>query len=120
MRFLKTFLVLLVMIIVVMFFVQNNEQLTQPITFVFNLHMDGFSWETGPMPAFLVMVIFFVLGFIASTLLFGLDRFKLYSKIFKSNKKIKAMEQELQAFRQRPLAGELKDDNNQVAGELRG
>lgn len=106
MRFIKTFILLAILVGIVLFFLQNSSELEKEFIFNFKLYINDLAWTSGPVPFFFVVLASFALGCCVTILLLGLDRFKLSRKIRQSGKKMKIMEKELQGFRQLPLAPE--------------
>ena len=108
MRFIKTFILLLLLIATVLFFLQNSAELEKEFIFTFKVYVNDLSWTSGPIPFFFVILAAFGVGCLVTVLLLGIDRLKLSGKIRQSNKKIRTMEKELQGFRQLPIATELE------------
>ena len=106
MRFIKTFILLVLLVGVVLFFLQNSSELEKEFVFNFKLYVNDLAWRSGPVPFFFVVLASFSFGCLVTFLLLGLDRFKLGRQKRKAEKKIKVMEKELQGFRQLPLAQE--------------
>ncbi|MDL2306476.1 LapA family protein [Desulfovibrio sp. OttesenSCG-928-C06] len=106
MRFIKTFILLVLLVGIVLFFLQNSSELEKDFVFNFKLYVNDLSWTSGPIPAFFVILASFATGCLFTFLLLGLDRFKLARKNSQNRKKMKIMEKELQGFRQLPLAPE--------------
>ncbi|MDR2891947.1 MAG: LapA family protein [Deltaproteobacteria bacterium] len=107
MRFLKTFILLLVLVTTALFLLQNSSELAKELIFTFKVYVNDLTWTSGPIPFFFVILVAFALGCLVTALLLGIDRFKLSGRIRQSNKKIRVMEQELQSFRQMPISTEL-------------
>ena len=77
MRFIKFVLLVLFFLFFMVFFVQNNAQLATPLELKFN--MFTLNWQCQPIPFYMVVLIFFVLGALFSTIFFVIDRIRIGS-----------------------------------------
>jgi len=71
MRFVKFVLLVLFFLFFMVFFVQNQAQLSTMLELKF--HMFTLNWEAQPLPFYLLVLIFFVLGALFSTIFFVID-----------------------------------------------
>jgi uncharacterized membrane protein YciS (DUF1049 family) len=104
MRLIKTFILLIVLIVIALFFLQNNTQFEQEVVFQLKFYIWDYIWNSGPVPLFFVVLLVFALGMLITMVMLGLDRFKLSYTIRRANKKIRKLEKELQGLRELPLA----------------
>lgn len=107
MRFVKTFILLLLLVAMVLFFLQNSAELEKEFIFNFKLYVGDLAWTSGPIPFFFIVLVAFAFGCLVTLMLLGLDRFRLAAKIRQDGKKMKTMEKELQDLRQLPLNNDL-------------
>jgi uncharacterized integral membrane protein len=77
MRFIKFVLLVLFFLFFMVFFVQNQAQLSTALELKFNLFT--LNWLSQPLPFYLVVLIFFVLGSLFSTIFFVIDRIRIGS-----------------------------------------
>lgn len=105
MRFLKYFIYLLLLVFSILFFTQNSSVLSQELTFQLNLYAPGFQWETFSMPLFFVLLVFFLLGSLATIMPMFIDRCRLSYRLRRASKEINNKEKELKAYRQLPITG---------------
>lgn len=102
MRYIKVLLLVLVFFVTMMFFVQNHEILGQTVTlkldFFFNPAMSSI-----PLPFYFMILGAFVLGAVATFALLVYDRLRLANNLRKANRRIKALEKEVNSLRTLPL-----------------
>lgn len=103
MRYLKYFINLLLIFVVIIFFIENSQQLSQRVQFHFDLFIPGLQWQMPELPIYFLVLAFFVLGGVITTLLFAWSRFCMGCQLTKANRKIKGLEKEIKAYRQLPL-----------------
>ena len=120
MRILKYFINLVFVFIIVIFFIENSQQLSQRVQFHFDLFMPGFLWQMPELPLYFLLIVFFTLGGLITAAIFAWGRIGLSRRLAKANKKIRSLEKEVTAYRQLPLVtGELanKDENKVAPGQ---
>jgi ribose/xylose/arabinose/galactoside ABC-type transport system permease subunit len=110
MRFIKTFILLLFLIVTALFFLQNSVALEQEVDFQFKLYLSDYIWDSGPLPFFFVILFAFAVGALLSIFLLGMERFRLGNRIRAANKKIRILEKELQGLLELPLSAKLEQD----------
>ena len=101
MRFIKVLLLVAVFFICMVFFQQNTAQLSQTITLKMDLLYQA--WESIPLPVYFLILGAFVLGAVAVTLIFIIERFRLCASLRKARKQVKKLEKEVNALRTSPL-----------------
>lgn len=108
MRFIKTFLLLVILIGMALFFLQNSAVLEQEFVFNFRVYVGDYGWNSPPVPFFFVVLMAFGLGGLTAIIMLGLGRFKFGSRIRKDKKRIKTLEKEVQALRELPLVDNIE------------
>lgn len=102
MRFVKFIVLVLFFLAFMVFFVQNNAQLSTALELKFNMFM--LNYQSAPIPFYLVMLLFFVFGALFGTLFFVLDRIRIGSQLREAQSKTKSLESELSALKARQSA----------------
>jgi uncharacterized integral membrane protein len=97
MRFVKFVLLVLFFLFFMVFFVQNQADLSTTLTLKF--HMFTLNWEAQPLPFYLLVLIFFVLGALFSTVFFLIDRIRVGSVCSEAASKAKSLQAELNALK---------------------
>jgi len=97
MRFVKFVLLVLFFLAFMVFFVQNNVQLSTALELKFNMFM--LNYQSAPIPFYLVMLIFFVCGALFSTVFFVIDRIRIGSQLREARYKTGSLETELAALK---------------------
>lgn len=131
MRYLKVFLLVLVFLLVMMFFVQNQASFSDPVT----LHMDMLfmpPMQSLPLPLYAIMLICFSLGALLVLLMLIWDRMAIMSRLSSVKRKSAALEKKLQSaeidlakaeearkMAEAKLQEELKDAEQRVNAALR-
>ena len=113
MRFIKIFLLLVILAAMALFLLQNSALLEQEFVFSFKLYIADYSWLTPPLPFFFVSIVAFILGGLLAVLMLGIDRLRLFGQIRQSNRKIKMLEKELRALRELPLVSNIEHNETQ-------
>lgn len=103
MRILKYFLNLVLIFTIIIFFIENSQQLSQRVQFHFDLFMPGFLWQMPELPLYFLLIVFFALGGLITSAIFAWGRIGLARRLGKSNKKVRTLEKEIKAYRQLPL-----------------
>lgn len=93
MRFIKFVLLVLFFLIFMVFFVQNNAQLSTALELKFNLF--NLQYQSQPIPFYIVVLLFFVVGALFSTLVFVIDRLRIGSCLREARSKVESLEREL-------------------------
>uniref|UniRef100_A0A7C4EJT4 LapA family protein n=1 Tax=Fundidesulfovibrio putealis TaxID=270496 RepID=A0A7C4EJT4_9BACT len=97
MRFIKFVLLVLFFLFFMVFFIQNNAQLGTALELKFS--MFTFNWQAQPLPFYLVVLIFFVLGALFSTVFFMIDRVRIGSLCREAQSKAASLQTELDALK---------------------
>lgn len=100
MRFVKFVLFVLFFLFSMVFFVQNQTQLSNALDLKFQLFT--LSWQSQPLPFYLIVLIFFVLGALFSTIFFVIDRIRIGSACREAQYKAQNLQSELDALKARP------------------
>lgn len=103
MRILKYFINLVLIFVIIIFFIENSQQLSQRIQFQFDLFMPGLLWQMPELPLYFLLIVFFALGGIITGAIIAWGRIGVSRRLSKANKKIKGLEKEVTAYRQLPL-----------------
>lgn len=106
MRFLKYFINLLLIIVIVMFFIENSTELSQKIAFRFDTFVPGLEWTFPELPLYLLMLLIFALGAVLAMFSFAIGRWRIGLDLRRANNKIRKLEKEIKAYRQLSLATE--------------
>ncbi|MBI4804660.1 MAG: DUF1049 domain-containing protein [Desulfovibrio sp.] len=97
MRFIKFVLLVLFFLFFMVFFVQNQAQLSTALELKFNLFT--LNWQSQPLPFYLVVLIFFVLGSLFSTIFFVIDRIRIGSICGEAQSKAQSLQSELDSLK---------------------
>jgi uncharacterized integral membrane protein len=106
MKFLRYFIQMILLILVVMFFIENSDSFSQKIQFHFDLFIPGAAWQLPELPIFFLAFIVFAVGIFLTILCFAWSRWSIGSDLRKANAKIRKLEKEITAYRQRALNAE--------------
>ncbi|MGB9735353.1 MAG: LapA family protein [bacterium] len=88
MKLIKRIIITLFLVLLIVVFWENYDNLQHTFTFRFNLHFIG--WYTSKIPLWLVIIISFVIGYLVAYL-------PALTKQFSYKKKIKQLQKDLQA-----------------------
>lgn len=97
MRFVKFVLLVLFFLFFMVFFVQNQAQLSTALELKFN--MFTLSWQSQPLPFYLVVLVFFVLGALFSIIFFVIDRIRVGAACREARAKVQSLQFELDALK---------------------
>jgi len=97
MRFIKFVLLVVFFLFFMVFFVQNQAQLSTMLELKFN--MFTLNWQAQPLPFYMVVLIFFVLGALFSTVFFVIDRIRVGSICSDAQAKARSLQQEVDALK---------------------
>ena len=97
MRFIKFVLLVVFFLFFMVFFVQNQTQLSTALELKFQLFT--LNWQAQPLPFYLVVLIFFVLGALFSTVFFVIDRIRVGSLCREAQSKASSLQSELDALK---------------------
>ena len=104
MRYLKVLLLILFFFVSMLFFIQNNEVLSEELV----LQLELFDWHfaSRELPFYLVVLLSFVAGSLFSLVYFISEKIRLSRELKASNNKRAALEQEVTSLRNLPLEEE--------------
>jgi len=97
MRFIKFVLLVVFFLFFMVFFIQNQAQLAQALELKFSLFT--LNWQAQPLPFYLVVLIFFVLGALFSTIFFVIDRIRLGALCSSAQSKAKSLQSEVDSLK---------------------
>lgn len=97
MRFIKFVLLVAFFLFFMVFFVQNQAQLSTVLELKFN--MFTLNWQAQPLPFYMVVLVFFVLGALFSTIFFVIDRIRVGSICRDAQSKAQSLQYELDALK---------------------
>ncbi|MFV0421580.1 LapA family protein [Oleidesulfovibrio sp.] len=101
MRFIKVLGLVLLFFVSMLFFVQNTQVLSQPITLRFDLFMGA--WQTIPLPFYFLLLMGFLVGALATLVYFIAERIRLGAALRRARKQIGRLEKEVNSLRTLPL-----------------
>lgn len=110
MRFIKNFIMFLIVAIILLFFIQNSPQLSYNFVFGLDLYVPGLKWESAGIPLFFVVLLAFLLGVLLCVVAFLPERIRSVRQSGRQRREMAKMEQELKALRQLPLLTENKPE----------
>ncbi|SDB32719.1 putative membrane protein [Desulfonatronum thiosulfatophilum] len=104
MRYLKVLLLILFFFVSMLFFIQNNEVLSEELV----LQLELFDWHVASreLPFYLVVLLSFVAGSLFSLAYFIGEKIRLSRELKAANNKRAALEQEVTSLRNLPLEEE--------------
>lgn len=119
MRVLKYFINLVFLFIIIIFFIENSQQLSQRVQFKFDLFVPGLLWQMPEFPLYFLIIVFFTLGGLITAAIFTWGRILIGRRLVQANKKIRGLEKEVNAYRQLPLGNGdfLKQEEDKPASE---
>lgn len=109
MRFVKIFIKLALLVLLIMFFIQNSSELSRDVTFHLNFYAEKLSFSSGAMPLFFVVFLAFLLGALLMALVFTYEKLRMGRQFKKIRNELKKAEKELTALRQLPICNEREE-----------
>ena len=97
MRFIKFILVVLIFLFFMVFFVQNQAELATPVNLKFQLF--NLDWHAQPLPFYLWVIVFMVLGALCSAIVLILDRIRVGARYRAANSRANRLQAELDALK---------------------
>lgn len=97
MRFIKVLLLVVVFFLSMVFFQQNNVELSQTVTLQFDLLFR--SWTSIPLPIYFLILSSFLLGAVLAIALTCVKNISLRNDLRRSRKQIKKLEKEVNSLR---------------------
>ncbi len=104
MRYLKVLLLTLFFFVSMVFFIQNNEMLSNEL--VLKLELFDMSFVSRELPFYLIVLLSFVVGSVFSMSYFLAEKIRLAHELKSSKAKLAALEQEVTSLRNLPLEEE--------------
>ncbi|WP_035271603.1 LapA family protein [Desulfonatronum thiodismutans] len=105
MRYLKVLLLTLFFFVSMVFFIQNNEMLSNEL--VLKLELFDLSFVSRELPFYLIVLVSFVVGSVFSMSYFLAEKIRLAHELKSSKAKLAALEQEVTSLRNLPLEEEV-------------
>lgn len=116
MKYVKNVLLLLVVVLLVIFVLQNGEQLTKPVDFRLDLYVEEVS--LGPSPLYSVLLITFFTGLLISGVLGWIQRLRRRAENKRLNRLLMEKDRELNSLRNLPvLEGESQAEEASSASQ---
>ena len=101
MRYFKVLILLALFSFILLFFAQNIEALSMPLTLSFNLL--GWSWFSFEYPFYFMVLASFVLGGIFCLLYFFMDKLRFSRRLRECKNRVSTLEEEVNSLRNLPL-----------------
>ncbi len=114
MRYLKALIIIILFFLSMLFFIQNTEVMSQPMTLHMDFFLAGLQFKTLPLP-----LMAFLIGALATLSYFFMERVKLAQRVRECNHKIARLEQEVNSLRNLPLEKSLQttgESDSAIAG----
>ncbi len=105
MRFLKTFLIVLIFVVSLLFFLQNSAVLSQSIAFNVQLYVNDITWTSPQLPLMVVLILSFFLGTLFTLAFLVLDRLRVGSDLRRWRKNARKLQIEVDSLRKIPITG---------------
>jgi len=101
MRFIKWIVVVLFFLFFMVFFVQNQAELATPVNLQF--HLFNLNWQAEPLPFYLWVIAFFVLGALCAIVVLLFDRIRVSARCRAANAQVKRLQAELDSLKTKEL-----------------
>lgn len=101
MNYIKAILVAALVALAIIFMIQNIEALSHPLTIRLNLFF--FQFESTPYATYLIIMLAFFVGVLATSLLGMVERFRLRRTIKAKDGEIASLNRELNSLRNLPI-----------------
>ena len=102
-RFLKALWLTVFFVFSLAFFMQNKEALSDNLSLVFKLYYTDYTWTNTAVPFFVVVLIAFGIGVLATIGYLAMDRMRLKRELGRCKRIIRKQEKELKKLRAIPL-----------------
>ena len=103
MRFLKALWLTVFFFFSVIFFVQNNDVLSKPMSLRFDFYYFDYIWSNTAVPFFFVVLVAFVAGSVVTLGYLFMDRLRLKMELSRCRRVVRRQEKELKKLRAIPL-----------------
>jgi len=101
MRYIKFLFLVLVFVISMLFFVQNTQSLSQPLSLILDLKFQTF--KSIELPLYTVILLSFALGGVLATVFFMFDKIRMAAQLHSCKSRMNGLEKELNSLRNAPL-----------------
>ena len=101
MKAIKAAVIIIIILVVFIFTLQNHEALKIPVGFKLNLHLKTF--EIGPLPLYGVMLFFLFIGVLTMGVIGWIQRMQLRAQARRLNKLLIEKDRELNSLRNLPV-----------------
>ncbi|SBV94223.1 Histidine triad (HIT) protein [uncultured delta proteobacterium] len=103
MRFLKALWLTVFFFCSLIFFIQNNDVLSQKMTLKFDFYYFDYVWTNTAVPFFFVILVAFVAGALVTLGYLVMDRMRLKMELSRCRRVVRKQEKELKKLRSIPL-----------------
>ncbi len=103
MRFLKALWLTAFFFFSLIFFIQNNDVLSQKMTLKFDFYYFDYIWTNTAVPFFFVILVAFVAGALVTLGYLVMDRMRLKMELGRCRRIVRKQEKELKKLRSIPL-----------------
>jgi hypothetical protein len=106
MKYLRNILIVLVMLITIVFIVQNYEGFSQKFEIGLNLYIDAISFKTPPIRGWIIFLGSFFFGVVLASIGGLMERIRLKGELRQAKKEIDRLKEELNSLRNLPITEE--------------
>lgn len=99
MRFIKALITLILFLMGLMFFTQNEAALSTPLVLRYDLYMEGWKWEGLNTPFYFVLLLSLAAGALLSTFFFLADKLRANVTIMGNRRAIRTLSKEIERLR---------------------
>ena len=103
MRFLKALWLTVFFFFSIIFFIQNNDVLSKPMSLRFDFYYFDYVWSNTAVPFFFIILVAFVAGAIVTLGYLVMDRVRLKMEFSRCRRVVRRQEKELKKLRAIPL-----------------
>jgi uncharacterized membrane protein YciS (DUF1049 family) len=119
MRFIKYLINLVLLLLAIMFFIENSEPLSQTIQFHFDFFLTGLTFELPELPLYFLLLAAFAAGALLTLLYLVWGRWLLGCSLRRANSKIRKLEKEIQDYRCLPVTQRESGAGNAEQNQLK-
>jgi uncharacterized membrane protein YciS (DUF1049 family) len=119
MRFIKYLINLIFLLLVIMFFIENSEPLSQKIQFHFNFFLTERTFDLPELPLYFFLLAFFAAGALLTLFYLLWGRWLLGCSLRRANSKIRKLEKEIQDYRCLPVTQRASNAGNAEQNQLK-
>ncbi len=99
MRFIKALITLVLFLMGLLFFTQNEGALSTPLVLRYDLYMEGWKWEGLNTPFYFVLLLSLAAGALLATFFFLLDKLRNNFEIIGNRRAIRTLSKEIDRLR---------------------